>query len=568
MTVERDIPSILITLSDGRVQKRVLDGDVHVVGRDPSCDILLDDPSASRRHAILRLDGGEYWVEDLGSKNGTLVNDERVHRHRLSHRDEIVLGSVEIRYLAIPSASGNLASSVLIADSPETMAAPSYTSQSASLYLSEHRLKVLYDLSDRLTTIRDRQELLEDALTVCFDNFRFERGAIAVRRRDGRLVDWPVVRNLRGQSGELTVSQTILGRALNHGERAIVTDSAADRVDPTVSMIQHGIRSAMCVPLMLGGHGSSNSGGSNPETAGRTMAVPEILGVIYGDSISTGAVYTQEEVDFLAGIARLVTIGLINARLVDDQKRTLELEAELGVAREIQQQLFPKTLPKTDTLKFAALNEPGRTVSGDYYDVINLPDGRIVFLIADVTGEGVAAALLMSNLQAGVRLTVQDGVESMGALMTRWNSLIESNTDASKFITCLAGIVDPRKRTIDFAAAGHPQPFVLHEGVDVPTQLNIPPGFPLGVVASTEYETMTVEMGDNPSLLLTYTDGIYEAISADGEFFGEGGMIDVMSDLDELNPHTLIRKMRKSVSAFARDVAQSDDITMLALKMC
>jgi serine phosphatase RsbU (regulator of sigma subunit) len=601
VTVDGVSPWVLITLTDGRVLKSVLTGESQVLGRDPSCDILLDDPSASRRHALLRREGEDFWVEDLGSKNGTLVNDERVHKRRLSHLDEILLGSVEVRFLSgeasgsgsagsgsagsgsagSGSAGSGSAGSVIVSDSPIAPSSPSYTTQSASLQLNERRLKVLYDLSDRLTTLRHRKELLEDAMSVCFEHLRFERGAIAVKRPDGRLVDWPVVRNLRGQSGELTVSQSILGRALNHGERAIVTDGATDKVDPTVSMVQHGIRSAMCVPLMLGAPPGADgldaraiAAPDAPREIGGTRGLDsrigregEILGVIYGDRVSTGTIYTKEEVDFFAGIARLVTIGLVNARLMDEQKQKLELEAELGVAREIQQRLFPRVLPKSEKLEFAALNEPGRMVSGDYYDVAPLDDGRTVFLIADVTGEGVAAALLMSNLQAAVRLTLQDDVDDIGALMGRWNRLISANTGASKFVTCAAGVVDPTTRSIDFAMAGHPQPYVIYAGEKEPTALWIPPGFPLGVVESAEYETKRIDMGEEPCVLLTFTDGVFEAVNSNDDFFGEERMLEVLRSSEDLNPSSLVRRMRKAVSAFARDARQSDDITMLAVAL-
>lgn len=533
----------VITLSDGRTHKQVLTQALQVMGRDPACDIVLDDPSASRRHAQMRFDNGKYFVEDLGSKNGTLVNEERIESRELHHLDEIVVGSVEI--LFVDELDKDRPSTVVLADDRTTTSAESYSAAGSTLLLSERRLQMLYELSERLTMLRDRNALLNDALDICFETLRFERGAIAVRRPGSRSVDWPVVRNLRGTGGELTISRSILGRALDYGERAIITDGAPEPVDPTVSMVQHGIRSAMCVPL---------------------MREDEIIGVIYGDRVSTGTVYTKEDVDFLAGLARQVSIGLINARLLDEQKSRLELEAELVVARGIQERLFPATLPDHDRLSVAALNEPGRMVSGDYYDVLELSNGRVGFLIADVSGKGMAASLLMSNLQAAVRMTLPDS-DDLGALMTRWNALLYANTDESKFVTCLSGVIDPAARTLTFSTAGHHMPFVIRQDGESPQELWMDPEFPLGVVQDVTFKSKTVDLGTEPCVIFCYTDGVIEAMNGSEEQFGEDRMISVLGECAEVGPQALIRRMRKAVTSFCREAPQSDDITMIAIRL-
>ncbi|MEE9293652.1 MAG: SpoIIE family protein phosphatase [Phycisphaerae bacterium] len=547
--------TLIITLPDGRSRKYVLTGGMQVMGRDPSCEILLDDPSASRRHAMMRLQDGNYVIEDLGSKNGTLVNDQAITVCELSHLDDILVGSVEVKY--IDDATADRPSTVVVADGAQATEQAQYTSRSSSLRLSERRLQMLYELSERLMKLRDRDALLQDALDICFETLRFERGAVAVCKPSGRGVDWPVVRNLRGSGGELTISRTVLGRALDHGERVIVTDTANQGVDPTVSMVQHGIRSAMCVPLK---HES------------------EVLGVIYGDRTSTGTHYTSEDVDFFAALARQVTIGLINGRLMEEQKSKLALEQELAMAREIQERLFPEDLPENDLVQIAALNEPGRLVSGDYYDVIELADGRIGFLIADVTGKGVAASLLMSNLQAAVRMTLP-GCNDLSEVFARWNKLIYVNTDAAKFVTCLVAILDPRARTLQYVTAGHPLPFLVYGDSDpqnprIPIRgLRAPAGFPLGVVEDAQYVTHTVELGDRPCVVFAFTDGVDEAMDVDENLFGEERVREVLAAArdeprgSELDPQALIRRMRKAITEHCRGALQSDDITMIAVRL-
>ncbi len=532
---------LIVTLTDGRTQTFELGAGSYLVGRDPSCDLVLDDSSASRRHVRLHCENGLFYIEDLGSKNGTLVNNQAVQSAKLNHQDVILIGSVEAQFhgdtLQRPS-------TVVVEDGRGREDTTHYTSRSESLVLTERRLQMLYDLSERLTSLRDQHVLLEDALDICFETLRFERGCIGVRKQGSRGIDWPVVRNLRGTSGELTISRTILGRALDHGERAIIADSGGP-IDPTVSMVQHGIRSAMCVPM---------------------KSEEEILGVIYGDQVSRGTTYSKEDVDFFAGIARQVAIGLINARLLESQKERLAMEAELAVAREIQQQLFPRELPESNGINLAAINEPGRTVSGDYYDIIHRPDGRIAFLIADVSGKGVAASLLMSNLQAAVRMTLPT-CEDLGVVVGRWNELMYSNTDVSKFVTCLAGIIDPRARRLIYVSAGHHLPHIVSGGNVRAIPQQSEPEYPLGIAPGVHYTATEFEFDQAPCLIFVYTDGVIEAMDMQGNQFGESRMEAILLECAEEAPGAVLRRMRKAITSFCRDAPQSDDITMIAAKL-
>jgi sigma-B regulation protein RsbU (phosphoserine phosphatase) len=532
-----------VTLADGRTSEHHLLSVPSVLGRDPSCEIMVDDPSASRRHALIRPGPGGYVVEDLGSKNGTLVNDVPTTSARLLDGDVIMIGAVRVVFRD-QEPTPSVTAVVLVDDQPRQETA-SFSTRRAPLSLPQRRLQMLYELSGRLTSLRDGAALLEDAMDICFETLRFERGAIALRRPNQRLVDWPIVRNLLGTHGELTISRTILGRALDHGERAIINAGDISALDPTVSMVQHGIRSAMCVPL---------------------VHYDEILGVIYGDRVSTGTVYSDEDVDFLAGLARQVSIGLVNSRLMEEQKLKVRLENEIALARDIQRALFPHTLPDHERIRVAALNEPGRHVSGDYYDVLELPDGRLGILVADVTGEGVAAALLMANLQAVVRVTVPECADP-GEMLRRWNRLVHANTDASKFITCLAAILDPASRTLRMASAGHPPPYLLTLEPCTSRALELEPGYPLGVVPEADYPTATVELGPAPCTLFCCTDGVFEAMDSAKQEFGETRMCQVFAGCASIDPHEVLDTMRQAIKAFAGPAPQSDDITMLVVHL-
>ncbi|MCH8146518.1 MAG: SpoIIE family protein phosphatase [Planctomycetes bacterium] len=533
---------LVITLTDGRKTRHKLTDRPQVMGRDAQCDIPIDDPSTSRRHARFVPTPDGYAVEDLGSKNGTLVNDESCTRRELCDGDRVTLGSVVAVYQL---ASRTSATSVVLSDDMGESRATRYLSRDQELNISQQRLRLIYELSDRLTTLQSREQLLETAMDIGFQTLHFERGAIGVRRVDQRTLDWPVVRNLRGDEGELCISRSLLGRALQHGERAIFTDAGPGQTDPTVSMVQHGIRSAMCVPMI-----------SHDKT----------IGVIYGDRTSTSTPYNNEDIDFLAGIAQQVTIGLINCRLVDEQQEMARLQRDVELARTIQTGLFPADLPSRPDFKVAALNDPGQRVSGDYYDVVAADKGCIWCVIADVTGEGVAASLIMANLQAVVRATIE-GVSDPSELLCRWNKQIYHNTDSSKFVTCLLALIDPAGKRIHLAAAGHCRPILVRGGGLALETVDCESNYPLGVIEDASFPAVSVDTGDDPYVFFTYTDGVIEAMNAQGDQFGMDRLHAVLEACADLNPQALIKQVRKSVTQHADGAQQSDDITILAARV-
>lgn len=533
------MPELVITLTDGRILRKPLTDKPVVLGRDAACDIPIDDPSTSRRHARIVPGAEGYFVEDLGSKNGTLVNDAPCRQTPLRSGDRVLMGSVLAVYYQEPVSTP----SVVLSDDPSASRATRYSPADQRLLLSQRRLEMIYDLNERLTMLQDRNTLLDNAMNICSEMLNFERGAIGIRRRNQRILDWPIVRNLRGAEGELTISRTLLNRALEHGERAIFT--AGQTTDPTVSMVQHGIRSAMCVPLM---HGK------------------DVIGVIYGDRTSTSTAYNTEDIDFFAAIARQISIGLINSQLLDDQKQMIALQHDLDLARNIQTGLFPKTLPNNDRIRIAALNDPGRRVSGDYYDVIERADGRVWCFIADVTGEGAPAAIQMANLQAVVRATIDES-DDPGKLLTRWNEFICRQTHRSRIITSALVLIDPAARTIGAACAGHWPPLLFNERTAQFCDVDLNVGFPLGVAGDTVYQTTMTKLPPDPCLWFGYTDGIVEAWNLEQEAFGLDRLKDALAQRGEASPSALVKQIRKQITTFVAGAEQSDDITMLAARI-
>lgn len=250
--------------------------------------------------------------------------------------------------------------------------------------------------------------------------------------------------------------------------------------------------------------------------------------VVYRDSVlgalSLGAKLSDEEYnaadrEFLATAASQIAAGLENLRLEREQR-------DLEKAREIQEALLPSKLPEVPGFDIAAAYQPARSVGGDYYDAIDLGDGKVAFVMADVAGKGLPAALLMSNLQAAVKAFALDN-EPPAALCSRVNRLICGNVTPGRYITFFYGVLDTAARRFTYTNAGHNPPILLRASGEV---LRLEEGGPIvGIMRHMTFESgeISLEPGDR---LLIFTDGVSEAFGPDDEEFGDDRLVEVLRE--------------------------------------
>ena len=264
------------------------------------------------------------------------------------------------------------------------------------------------------------------------------------------------------------------------------------------------------------------------------------------------------------GTAAAAVLGVVLYRLQLQLKASqMELarkEAELTIAREVQQALFPRQLPGGSGLEFSAVCIPSAGISGDYYDVLALPDGRLIFAIADISGKGVSAAILMANLQALLRVLAPSAPEP-SAVCRRLNEHLHQVTDAAKFATLFYAEWNPHERRITYVNAGHNAPLLLGNGQCQRLELG---GMPLGMFPATEFDTgsVCVKAGDT---LVLYSDGITEAAKPNGEEFGESQLEEVVKaycgrPLPEIQAEVLQAVHRWSGSS------AEDDMTLMLVR--
>ncbi len=304
------------------------------------------------------------------------------------------------------------------------------------------------------------------------------------------------------------------------------------------------------------------------EKAGIAAIIPmqvqkETKGLILLGRKLRGGEYTSSDLEFLYSLANLAIISIENAKLFRDAIEKQRLEDELAIAREIQQGLLPRTLPHIPGFDLAAVNIPSTQVGGDYYDVIQRSDREVILAIGDVSGKGTPAALLMANVQASLRALTSVGL-TLSEATGRINDLMCLNTSSGKFITLFWGVLDVPTKRFCYVNAGHNFPFLLR--ADGAVERLEEGGLLIGMLKTTspyEQGTVTLQSGD---LLVLFTDGVSEAMNAEGHDFTEERFEQLLRRIRTASPHEIIDRVREELQGYTRDTPPSDDLTMLVLK--
>ncbi|MHB1688661.1 MAG: PP2C family protein-serine/threonine phosphatase [Ignavibacteriaceae bacterium] len=273
--------------------------------------------------------------------------------------------------------------------------------------------------------------------------------------------------------------------------------------------------------------------------------------------------YTETDIEFIYSIGSLAIISLENRRLFKEALAKQKLEEELEIARGIQKNLLPHSIPKFKSFDIAAVNISSQHVGGDYYDIITLDENNFCVAIGDVSGKGVPAALLMANIQAFLRIICKQGMdlsEATGII----NDLITSNTSDGKFITFFWGMLNDEKKTIEYVNAGHNLPLLIRNGKIHKLDKG---GIILGVMKTfTPYISESLHLKKNDVIIL-FTDGVTEAKSIDDEEFSDEKLEILSLKFANLSAEEILDNIKFEVQSFAKGALQSDDITMLVIKV-
>jgi serine phosphatase RsbU (regulator of sigma subunit) len=288
-----------------------------------------------------------------------------------------------------------------------------------------------------------------------------------------------------------------------------------------------------------------------------------LVGFIALSKKFTGFRYTYEDITLLAVLANQLVVAINNAKLYAESLERQRLEEELAVARQIQLDLLPKVFPQSRFFEISAYTSPARQVGGDYYDFLTKGDGSLVIALADASGKGIPAALLVSLVHASLRAEIKNNLPPWKTV-ANINNLINSSTSAEKFVTMFYGEIDSQIRKLTYCNAGHNYPILVRGGSQI--QFLDVGGLILGAFAEAPYEMGDIELNSR-DLIFFYSDGLTDTRNLRDEEFGEERLIQLLLKWSYLSADELKDRIVNEVNDFSQGAVQYDDLTLVTLKV-
>ncbi len=499
----------------------------------------------------------DFCVEDLQSRNGTFVNDHLVSgQQKLAENDRLKICDVEFVFhhgspdSAVPVATADqtIDGAFFIDDDragsgSTVMSKVSVGSGASGLRLTvnpEAKLKAILEIGQNLGQAVSLSDVLPKVLDSLFAVFlQADRGFVVLKDPATDQLIPKALKHRREQSADqIRISRTIVKEVMDSREAILSADAATDsRFDMAQSIVDFHIHSMMCAPLV----GSTG----------------RVLGVIQIDTMDQRQRFTQDDLEVLASVACQAAISVENAQLHEIAVQEASLRRELAVAHQVQRGFLPATPPALDAYEFFDFYEPAKELGGEYFDYISLPGGRLAIALADVSGKGVSAALLMAKLSSETRYCLVSEA-TPAAAVSRLNQIFCASRWEDRFVTMILTVLDPVNHEVCVVNAGHMPPLLRRGSGDVEAAAESIGGLPLGVADGMDYEQSTISLSPGDCLTM-YTDGIPDAMNVARNLYGsqrlEAQLRSRVNGVKELGQRIL-----DDVRRFVGGHAQSDDM--------
>jgi sigma-B regulation protein RsbU (phosphoserine phosphatase) len=519
-------------------------------GGDTGNHLLLEDPRISRRCAAIVEAGDGYRLEDRGHRHGIWVNGQKVAQRMLAHGDTIEFGLEDSPRIVFRLREGqhaveNMLTRIGKLPQDDTLA------PAAGL----GKLNLLLEATSLLHSALPLDSVLGSMLDHAISITGADRALLLEAGEDGGLK----VKLARGSGGSalsiesISPSQTAVRQAVAQ-RSAVITDDlnlAGASLQSAQSVVVQGLRAVVAIPLFPVPHAIAE--------ASVMLAPGKLLGVVYLDSRRPAA-FSNLDRQILDALGAQAASILDNARLVEREREQRRMEQELAIAREIQQGLLPHGLRDFPYLAVSGMQYPCHAVGGDYYDVFPLSDDRTAFLIADVAGKGLGAALLTTMLQGaltGMRLGVEPG-----KVFNHINRFMCEHADIGRYATMFFATVD-RSGTLEFLRGGHPSPLLIRDGRI--SDIYIEGSFPVGLIEEATYDVTRLQLQPEDTIVL-FTDGIVEAANTQKELFGFERLRDTIAPHVRSSIEVMQKAVLDAVESFSCGAGQADDITLLIVR--
>ncbi len=558
-----------------------------VIGRHPTCQVVLQNGAVSRQHAQILDNHGVFHIEDLRSRNKTFVNNEVVTgRKELQDGDEIRMCDVILTFLQHPSTmipvisfekdlddlgaretieikgefksnfsvdesniysvqQGNAGEQELFEHSTSIRRMPADGSSESKIDPNV-KLKALLEITQALGRELEVDNVLPKMLVTLFNIFpQAEQGFVLLKDTDNGKLKVKASRTRGGMEADsVAVSMTVVRHALQTRE-AILSDNVSDdsRFKSSTALSKMQIRSMMCVPML------SQDG--------------EGLGVIQIVTRDEKNAFTEEDLDLLNSLASQASMAIENARMHEEDVRRHELERDLDFATQVQLGFLPKSRPEIPGYSFADYYEAAQSVGGDYFDYVVLPNGRVAMAIGDVAGKGMPAALLMARLYSSTRYQLLTNSNIEGAV-NGLNEEISSSGLGHRFITFLIMIIDPETHHVELVNAGHLPPLLKDAKGNISAIGKAKSSLPLGIILDNKYEKyeFTLQPGDS---IIAYTDGITEEMNPKRDIYGQERVEALFAKISG-SIEDVIDEIVADVEAFGQGQASHDDTCIIGVR--
>jgi phosphoserine phosphatase RsbU/P len=540
------LPALAVINPSGNRSRIPLEPLPFTIGRQGNNNLVLRDNRASREHARIIAENGDYFVEDLNSRHGVFVNGHRVTRHKLTDADRIDFGFQDSYRLVFTLEDDEIRRFM---EQMSTQAAAGATNLS--------KLRSLVEVARALQSSLSTNDVLAAVVDAALSVTGAERGFLLLKNQEE--LDVSVARDRRGAAlgpQDLGVPRTLIHRALRtrRDMLSMTFDPLGEGgIRPEMSVADLELRSVVCVPLI---HVRT---GSMQDTIATTLN--DTVGVLYMDSRGSAADLSVGNREILQTLALEASTILENARLLEEERGKRHLEEELELARTIQQGLLPNDLPSQGWFRACGSSITSRQVGGDYYDVHPAGPDAFACVIADVSGKGVSAALLAALLQ-GAFLLASEGPAQIEDVMSSINRFLTERAKGEKYATVFYCTVD-RSGVLSWSNAGHPKPILVRANSELISLDST--GLPLGMLEVASYEVKTMQLNPGDKLVL-FSDGLSEAESEDGEFFDRKKFRETLCANASLGCKEFHAKLVEAVEDFSEGAELADDITTLVLE--
>jgi phosphoserine phosphatase RsbU/P len=544
---------LVIRNIDGKTVTMSLDRDRISLGRSSANELCYpDDSGLSRQHLAITKSEGAWFVEDLGSKNGTQLNGQRIEK-KLPFRpgDRVSAGHLVIEFaeharemsktvVFVEPGESFSSSSTTVVQNLDAVIGPQTTDMNKTQVMQgSPQMYALIRAGRELAGHRPLGELFQVILDLSVDAVCAGRGVL-MTLEDGALE----VRAHRGEGFQ--ISTTVRDRVLQEKASLLVRDAQLDQaLREHMSIVEQKVRSMLAVPLQTN---------------------DRVIGLIYVDSPHLIREFSREDLNLLTVMANIAAIRIEHARLNEIEEAEHAMAKDMEQAAQIQRGLLPSKAPDVAGMDIAGKTSACKTVGGDYYDFLPFPDGRVAMLVGDVAGKGVPASLLMSSLQARVQVLFEEP-DDLARKVARLNKIICSNCPDNRFITFFMTVANPATGELVYTNAGHNPPLIVRAAAkDTPAFESLGGGgMILGILPMAVYQESRVVM-ERGDVLVLYSDGVTEAANPADDEFGEERLAALVGSMRDQPADDIVNAIHNAVTDFSEGAPPADDITVVVAR--